>query len=246
MRLAEVKGLRVSQNSDTKHRKWLQIPLVLFVFAAFGALAWAYFGRYDRFSSANLRAFVGEFGGLAPLAYAIVYIVSAPVPGLASLLSPVSGLLFGALWGFLLVILVATLSSLIPFGLSRLLGREWVASKLAGKKLGRFYAQSGGQGGFLFVLMMRLIPVLPWEVQNYLAGITQVSVPVYLLATAIGIIPGSFALVLLGDSAADPMSWRFIFAIALNVVVIVGTPVTAALLRRRKRASQSEEKERQP
>jgi uncharacterized membrane protein YdjX (TVP38/TMEM64 family) len=65
---------------------------------------------------------------------------------------------------------------------------------------------------------MRLIPVLPWEVQNYVAGLTKVKIPVFLLGTLIGIIPGSFALVFLGDSISDPSSWQFFAAIGINII----------------------------
>jgi uncharacterized membrane protein YdjX (TVP38/TMEM64 family) len=88
---------------------------------------------------------------------------------------------------------------------------------------------------------MRLIPVLPWEVQNYVAGLTKVSVPVYMLATALGIIPGSLGLVLLGDAIDDPTSWKFIAAIALNAVVMVGAPLIATVLRRRKSRQEAQE-----
>ena len=109
-------------------------------------------------------------------------------------------------------------------------------SKLKGRKLGGIYGQSGGEGGFIFILMMRLIPLLPWEVQNYVAGLTKIRLPVYFLATVIGIIPGSLGLVLLGDAVADPTSWKFAAAIGLNAIVMVGAPVIATIIRRRKSA----------
>jgi uncharacterized membrane protein YdjX (TVP38/TMEM64 family) len=234
----------VSEHAEpTTHRKWIHIPLIVFLLGIVGAFLYFYFAQYDRLSSGNLQAFVRDFGPWAPVAYAGIYVAVAPIPMMASLLSPIGGLLFGALWGSVLVVVTATLSSLIPFALSRQLGQEWVASKLEGRKLESIYRRSEGQGGFVFILMMRLVPVLPWEVQSYVAGVTKVSIPVYLLATAIGILPGSASLVLLGDAVADPTSWRFVLAIALNAVFIVGTPLVAALLQRRRQKQHSEEKE---
>jgi uncharacterized membrane protein YdjX (TVP38/TMEM64 family) len=224
-----------------KHRKWLHIPLVILIFGIVVVTAWYYFSLYDRFNSENVQAFIRGFGAWAPIIFGSLYIVSAPIPFISLVLSPLGGLLFGTFWGALLVVGVATLSALIPFTLSRMLGQEWVASKLRGKKLDDIYQRSEGQGGFLFILMMRLIPVLPWEVQNYVAGLTRVSVPVYMLATALGIIPGSLGLVLLGDAIDDPTSWKFIVAIALNAVVMVGAPLIATVLRRRKSRQEAQE-----
>ena len=229
--------MAVSDATESKHRTWFHIPLIIVIIGLLGTLIWVYFSRYDRLSTDNLQDFVGSFGPWAPAAFAVVYIASSPIPGIATFLSPLGGLLFGALWGSVLVISVASLSALIPFSMSRQLGQEWVASKLKGDRIKDFYERSQGQGGFVFVMMMRLIPIIPWEVQNYIAGLTQIPVPTFLLATAVGIIPGSVSLVLLGNAITDPTSWQFILAIALNAFFIVGTPIIATLMNRRKKSS---------
>lgn len=231
----------MSEEVATKQPKWIQIPLIILVFGVFAATAWYYFSIYDRFNSENVQAFIRGFGAWAPVVFAVLYTISAPIPLVSWVLSPLGGLLFGTFWGTLLVIGVATVSSLIPFTLSRVLGQEWVESRVKGKKLDDIYQRSEGQGGFLFILMMRLIPLLPWEVQNYVAGLTKVSLPVYIIATAMGIVPGSLGLVLLGDAITDPTSWKLVAAIALNAVVMVGAPVIATLIRRRKTRQKEQE-----
>ena len=55
------------------------------------------------------------------------------------MLSAVGGLLFGVAWGILLVLVIATASAFVPFYVARRLGRDWVASKLEGKKLEEIY-----------------------------------------------------------------------------------------------------------
>ncbi len=217
------------------NRKWLNVILVMIVFAVFAASAWYYFSLYDEFNQENLRDFIGGFGPWAPLAYAAIYIISSPVPFLAPVISAVGGFLFGALGGVVLVLIVATLSSLVPFTLSRRLGREWAESKLKGKRLEEIYAQSEGGKGFTFIILMRLIPVVPWEMQNYVAGLTKISVLAYLAGTLVGIIPGSSSLVLLGAAATDPTSWEFFAALAFKIVVAL-IPVVALAIRARRKA----------
>jgi uncharacterized membrane protein YdjX (TVP38/TMEM64 family) len=227
--------------TKSQHRKWLHIPLVILIFGIFAATAWYYFSIYDTFNRENLHDFINGFGPWAPLAYALIYLVSSPIPFLAPVLSAVGGLLFGTLWGTVLVMLSAASSAFVPFYMARQLGRDWVESKLEGKKLDEIYKQSEGGKGFTFIMLMRLIPVLPWEVQNYVAGLTKVSPLTFVAGTLVGIIPGSFSLVFLGASATDPTSWQFFAAIGLKVVTAL-IPVVALAIRRRKRKKLDTEK----
>jgi uncharacterized membrane protein YdjX (TVP38/TMEM64 family) len=216
-----------------KGKRWTDIALLVLVLAVIGATAW-YFSQYDEFSRDNLRAFIRRFGPWAPVVYAAVYVVSSPVPLLAPVISAAGGLLFGTGMGTLYTIVVVSASALVPFTLARRLGREWVESKLHGRKLDAVYQQSGGGKGFMFILVMRLIPILPWEVQNYVAGLTKVSIPTFILATIVGIIPGTFAFTLLGSAAADTDSWQFAVAVALVVLMMVVVPIVAVYLRKRR------------
>ena len=216
----------------TRRRLITIAPLIL-VLAALAGTAWYYFAQYDSISRQNVEAFVRGFGAWAPVAYAALYIISALIPLLAPLLSAVGGLLFGAVRGTLYIIVIATASALVPFSLARRLGRDFVASKLKGKRLEEIYEQSGGSKGFTFIVLMRLIPVLPWEVQNYVAGLTKVGVPTFLLATMVGTIPGSFSLAFLGTAATDPGSWQFFVAVAFKVVTAL-VPVVALAVRSRR------------
>jgi uncharacterized membrane protein YdjX (TVP38/TMEM64 family) len=211
----------------------MNIAHVTIIVAALTATAWYYFSQYDRVNRANIEAFIRGFGAWAPVAYGVLYIICAPIPFLAPLFSAVGGLLFGTWRGTLYVMLIATISALVPFFLARRLGREWVEAKLQGRKLSEIYKQSAGEKGFLFIMLMRLIPVLPWEVQNYVAGLTQVTIPTFMLATMVGIIPGSFSLVFLGAAATDPTSWQFFAAIALKIVTAL-IPAVAIFIRRRR------------
>ncbi len=225
---------------ENKHRKWIHIPLVMVIFGLFAVMAWYYFSQYDQFNRQNLEAFISGFGAWAPIIYVIVYTVSSPIPFLAPVLSAAGGLLFGTLWGMLLVVGSATVSAAIPFYMARMLGRDWVEQKVKGKKIEKFYQQSEGSTGFIFIMLMRLIPVLPWEVQNYAAGLTQVALPTFVAGTAVGILPGSFSLVFLGATATDPTSWQFFLAIGLKIVTAL-IPILGVYLRNRS----NKKKERQ-
>ena len=218
---------------EQSRQQWINVMFIAVIVGVFAATAWYYFSMYDEFNRRNLEAFIGGFGPWAPLAYAAIYVISAPIPFLAPVLSAVGGLLFGIVWGTCLVLIVATGSAFVPFYMARRLGRDWVESKLEGKKLDKIYQQSAGSRGFVFVMLMRLIPVLPWEVQNYVVGLTKVSPLTFIAGTMLGIIPGSFSLVFLGAAATDPTSWQFVAAVALKIVTAL-IPVVAIYVRSRR------------
>lgn len=208
------------------------IWMIVFGLAFAGLLAlaaWAYFSRYPQLTSAYLDEFIRSFGPLAVVVYGLAYLLSSPIPFMAPILAATGGLLFGPVTGTLLAVLISAATSLVPFMMSRSLGREWVEAKLKGTRLEGFYLRAYQNNGFRFILMLRLVPVMPWELQNYVAGVTQVSVPTYLLATVLGSAPLSIALVILGVTLKNPASWQFPAALALTGVILLAPIVTVAL-----------------
>ena len=219
-------------------QKLTNLIMLAAVLILFGVIATLYLAQCEAGRCPSPEMFVRSFGPWAPIIYAVLYIASSPVPFVAPALSAAGGLLFGTVLGTVYTIIIATASALVPFAMARRLGREWVASKLKGKKLEAIYEQSAGDKGFVFILLMRLIPVLPWEVQNYVGGLCKVSVVKFVLATMLGIIPGTFSLVFLGSSISDPGAWQFWAAIALKIVTAL-VPVVAVYIqtRRQKQAA---------
>ena len=220
---------------------WLNWLTAVFVLA-FGVLLTmavrAFFAEYSQFTSENLDRFIRGFGPLSGLVYVLAYFLGSPIPFLAPILAAAGGLLFGAVAGTALAILSSTATSLLPFMIARRLGRAWVESRVKGTRLDNLL-QKANQGGFTFILLLRLIPVMPWEMQNYVAGISKVKLPTYLAATLLGSTPLSVALVILGAAAKRPGSWQFIAALALTGTVLA-VPLAIVSIRRR-RAKRTEE-----
>ncbi|MDY7077672.1 MAG: TVP38/TMEM64 family protein [Chloroflexota bacterium] len=225
--------------NEQAQQKWISVAIVGFVVLSIVGATLYYFYQCDEEGVCpTIAEFVDGFGPWAPLVFAALYVVTSPIPFLAPVLSAVAGVLFGTLLGTAYTVGVASLSALVPFTLARRLGREWVESRLKGRRLNEIYQQSSGGQGFWFVLLMRAVPILPWEVQNYVGGLTKVSVPAFLLATILGIIPGSFSLVFLGASVADPTPLQLFIAIALKVATAL-VPVIAIYIRNRRSKKKS-------
>jgi uncharacterized membrane protein YdjX (TVP38/TMEM64 family) len=224
----------LAQEPDKRsNRTLINLVIIVLIVGAIVLTARHYFSLCDALDCPNVATFVRSLGPWSPLVYAALYIVSSPVPFLATVLSATGGFLFGPFWGTVYVIALATVSALVPFSLARRMGRDWVESRLRGKRLGQIYQQTGDSNGFVFIMIMRLVPVLPWEVQNYAAGLTDVPAPTFVGATMLGIIPGVFLNTFLGASVTDPNSWQFRTALALyGVMILISVTVIAARRRR--------------
>jgi uncharacterized membrane protein YdjX (TVP38/TMEM64 family) len=126
----------------------------------------------------------------ARLIYIGVYIAGtvALLPG--SVLSFAGAVLFGAYEGTLYTWIGATIGATLAYLMGRLLGRDFV-ERLFG---GRFAAfdQRIRDHGFTGLLIIRLLPLFPFNAVNFGCGLTGIRLRDYVLATAIGIVPGTF------------------------------------------------------
>ncbi len=200
---------------------WVKLGLLALLLVGVGLLLKAFGIDLTKISPERVRAFVLSFGAWAPAAYLIGY--GQPIVPLPDSIMPLAaGLAFGPAWGTAAALTGATIRASSEFLVARLLGRDAVAKLLKGNvaKLD----QRISENGFRTVLLIRLIPNLPFDVQNYGLGFTQVRFPAYVLGTFLGMIPGCFALVYLGYSLTNPKQiWKLAVAIGLVIGLLVGT-----------------------
>ena len=80
-----------------------------------------------------------------------------------------------------------------------------------------------GREGFVLLIVLRLIPAVPYNLINYAFGLTGMKYPAYILASALGIIPGTFAFINIGDKSMDLASPGFWIAIGLLGLLLAVT-----------------------
>jgi uncharacterized membrane protein YdjX (TVP38/TMEM64 family) len=179
----------------------------------------------------TIEHFVRSSGIGAPLAFVALYLLLTVVMVPGSVPSVVAGALFGALWGTVLTLVGATLGATAAFLIARRFGRPLVQ-----RRAGRRFEQLDdwiARRGFLTILCVRLVPVFPFNVVNYAAGATRVPARTYIVATALGIAPASFAFVAFGSSLRDPGSPGFFVTLGLVVALMIGAPLAGRVSRRR-------------
>lgn len=163
-------------------------------------------------------AFVGS-GLLGAVSFAAVYAVLtvALVPG--SVLTISAGAIYGPVVGSLVAIAGALAGATAAFALARRTTASSV-QRVQGARAERVQ-QRLREHGLLAILALRLIPLVPFNVLNYLAGVSAIRARDYLVGTAVGIVPGAGAFATLGGSARDPSSPAFIAAATLAVALTV-------------------------
>jgi uncharacterized membrane protein YdjX (TVP38/TMEM64 family) len=153
----------------------------------------------DLRGSAQWLAVVGQ-QWWAPIAFIGLYALFNTLLLPATILTLTAGVVWGWLMGGVWVLVASTIGSAVPYFIARS-GAGWVGSLLQ-RKAGRVYSTLRNEG-FMTLLLMRLVPVVPYNVLNYAAGLAGISARDYLAATFIGTIPGIFIFTYLASSIAS-------------------------------------------
>ncbi|KAJ9154375.1 hypothetical protein P3X46_027718 [Hevea brasiliensis] len=144
-----------------------------------------------------------DLGPWGPLVLAVAYIPLTVLAVPASVLTLGGGYLFGLPVGFVADSIGATIGAGSAFLLGRTIGRSFVVSKLKDYPQFRSVAIAIQKSGFKIVLLLRLVPLLPFNMLNYLLSVTPVPLGEYMLASWIGMMPITLALVYVGTTLKD-------------------------------------------
>ncbi len=193
--------------------------------------------RSDGIGVEPLQAAFADLGLLGPVLFAAVYAIVAALLVPASPFTVAAGLLFGPVLGSATALVGATAGATGAFLLGRGLGREAV-ERFGGRRLAALDRHLAARG-FVSLLLIRLVPLFPFNLVNVGSGVTGLRLREYVLATAVGIVPGTVAFAALGGTITDPTSPAFLGAVALFVVVTVAAGFAARRMRAREAPGQA-------
>ena len=189
-----------SNDSPNSPRRKILLGLVFLI----GIGAFVYFDLGQYLSLDSLKAnrdllldYTDSNFAAAVAVFILVYILQTAfsLPG-GAILTLTGGFLFGSLLGTVFVNIGATAGATLAFLAARYLLRDWVEQKF-GDRLGPI--QVGfAQNAFSYLMTLRLIPAFPFFLVNLVSGLTRVNLGTYVLATSLGIIPGSFVFAFAG------------------------------------------------
>lgn len=194
--------------------------------ALFGGLALLTWYLSTVVSPQEIQTALEGLGIWAPLAYMGLFVVLPAFFFPVAVLALAGGLLFGLWKGAMYTFVGAVLNCSLMFWMSRNIGRKQIEA-LIQKKLPQQWQNRlkklGGKDGFLFLIILRLIPAVPYNLINYAFGLTGIPYGTYILASSIGIIPGTFAFINIGDKVLDVTSPDFWIAMGLLLLLLVVT-----------------------
>lgn len=147
----------------------------------------------------DVRGAVEASGVWAPLLFVLLSGVVTVTPVPRTVFTVAAGVLFGSVTGVLLAVAATTLAATGAFWLVRLVGGAFVERHSHRRGVAWVRARLD-RSGLLAVLSLRLIPMVPFAVLNYAAGLSGVRFVPYVLGTVLGILPGTVTVVVLGDA----------------------------------------------
>ncbi|QHT45358.1 VTT domain-containing protein [Halobacillus sp. ACCC02827] len=169
----------------------------------------------------HIRSYILSFGAWGPALFILLYAAGPIIVFPTSILSLAAAFAYGLWPGILYIIIGATAASITGYAMGRFFGDsvlKFEESKWAAAVYPRMKRQ-----GFLYVFILRLIPLVGFDILSYLAGMTRVRLSAFLLATVIGMLPGSFAYSLVGTSLASGNRSLIIAAFSVFAFVLVLT-----------------------
>jgi uncharacterized membrane protein YdjX (TVP38/TMEM64 family) len=155
-------------------------------------------------TAVQLRDWATSVGPWFPLAFLGAHIVVTVFPFPRTAFTLAAGLLFGPLLGVAIGVVASTISAVIALLLVRAAG--WQLNRLVNHPRVDVLDARLRERGWPAILSMRMIPAVPFSVLNYAAGASAVRVLPYTLASFVGLLPGTAAVVILGDALTGNIS----------------------------------------
>ncbi|MFT5124292.1 MAG: putative membrane protein YdjX (TVP38/TMEM64 family) [Kiritimatiellia bacterium] len=191
-----------STKSTAPSKARLAKPIAIVLLIAGVTFALKQFGVFEYFSQENigkLTEWIEGFGIWGPVVYVAVYIVAVIffIPGLAiTLLAGV----FGPVQGTILVSIASTIGASLAFLIARYAMRPMVENWAAKNPVFKKIDEGVDANGWRMIMFTRLVPLFPFNLQNYAYGLTRVNFLTYVVVSWIFMLPGTIAFVFASGS----------------------------------------------
>lgn len=191
------------------------------LFLAFGLLMFFFYrsGILSFEQVEAIKAFVLSFGIYAPLIFIVLFTLAPLVFFPDGILALAGGLIFGFTIGSVYIIVGALCGGSLSFFLARWYGKK-MHEKLSNEKLIHFH-RSVQSHGFLMILLLRLVPLVPFNIISYSAGFSTIRYRDFFFATFLGMMPGVFVYANIGAKTLAFGTVDFWMSIALMVLLVI-------------------------
>lgn len=174
--------------------------------------------KFSHWELSSLQFQIEKAGFWAPLIYMMIYIIATGLVLPSTVLNLAGGALFGTFWGVIWTTLAAITSAIAVFLVTRRWAQGWVQKRLNSRlqSLDREFRAAGSS----YLLAIRLLPVIPYGIVNYSAGLSSLTFRDYLIGTCLGTVPGLLPFVMLGDSGVKAATTGQLSLVLLPLTLI--------------------------
>ncbi|MBD2626378.1 TVP38/TMEM64 family protein [Trichormus variabilis] len=180
-----------------------------------------------------IQSWLKAAGIWAPVTYIVIYVVATILIMPSTALNLTGGAIFGPWMGTFWTSIGAIIAAIAAFLFARTIGREIVSQRLAG----RWQALDAEvqQGGIFYMFAIRLMPIMPYGLVNFAAGLTSISFKDYLIGTTLGTVPGILPFVMLGSSGLKAIRTGDVLPL-VSALALIGMLVGGSTWYRRRRS----------
>ena len=209
--------------------KWVALAVVLL-----SLLAAAQLLPVDQWLKA-FNEWVSHLGPWGIVIFIAAYVLATVLLLPGSILTVGAGFIFGLGWGLFAVSIGSTIGAALAFLIARFIAREKIEAMAKENENFRRIDKAIGAQGAKLILLLRLSPLIPFNLSNYFYGLTAVKFWPYVLASWIGMLPGTLLYVYLGtagkaglqaatgaDAGRSPLEWTFLgIGLAATIAVTI-------------------------
>jgi len=196
-----------------------------------------YYGVTDEIRLENvpkIKTWVASFGKIAPLIYTGLYLVSTVffLPG--SPVTVLAGFVFGPLWGVFYASVASIISVSVAFLIARYVARDLVEGWVKDNAQFRKIDEQVEEQGWRILMFTRLVPIFPFNLQNYAYGLTSIRFSTYVLVSAIFMLPGTTVFVQLGGAfvTGEGNIWKTLLYLGIAGVLMLLLSLIPRLLQK--------------
>ncbi len=182
----------------------------------------------------KIKTWVTSFGRIAPLVYMGLYLVSTVffLPGTP--VTVLAGFIFGPLWGVFYASVASIISVSVAFLIARYVARDLVEGWVKDNAQFRKIDEQVEEQGWRILMFTRLVPIFPFNLQNYAYGLTSIRFSTFVLVSAIFMLPGTAVFVQFGGAfvSGEGDVWKTLLYLGIAGVLMLLLSLVPKLLRK--------------
>lgn len=183
----------------------------------------------------GLQQWFLDLGVVGFVVYLLLYIAVAVFMLPASAVTIVAGITFGSVLGGVLALVSATIGACVAFLLAKYVARDTIIAKFGQNPLFKRIEEGVEQNGASFLILTRLVPVFPYNIQNYAYGLTSMKLPTFALVSFITMAPGAFIYAYIaGEIVTQGVSVGLLLQFTLAGLVLFGVSLIPKYIAKKK------------